>query len=73
MGCRSLLQGNLPNPGTEPASLMSPALTGGFLTTRATWEAPVITMKGHKEKSAKDKVHGTTWEESRYKLPEDLS
>ena len=52
---------------------MSPALTGGFLTTRATWEAPVITMKGHKEKSAKDKVHGTTWEESRYKLPEDLS
>ena len=30
------------------------------LYTRATWEAPVITMKGHKAKSAKDKAHGTT-------------
>ena len=26
---------NLPNPGTEPESLMSPALAGGFFTTRA--------------------------------------
>ena len=26
VGCRSLLQGNLPKPGIEPASLMSPAL-----------------------------------------------
>ena len=25
--------GHLPNPGTEPASLMSPALAGGFFTT----------------------------------------
>ena len=31
-----LLQGNLPNPGIEPRS---PALTGGFFTTHATWEA----------------------------------
>ena len=31
--------GDLPNPGIEPASLMSPALAGGFLTTSATWEA----------------------------------
>ena len=31
--------GNLPDPGTEPESLMSPALAGGFLTTSATWEA----------------------------------
>ena len=30
---------DLPNPGTEPASLMSPALAGGFFTTSATWEA----------------------------------
>ena len=30
--------GDLPDPGTEPKSLMSPALTGGFFTTRATWE-----------------------------------
>ena len=32
--------GNLPNPGIEPASLVSPALAGGFFTTSATWEAP---------------------------------
>ena len=32
--------GDLPYPGIEPMSLMSPALAGGFLTTRATWKAP---------------------------------
>ena len=31
--------GNLPSPGIKPASLVSPALAGGFFTTRATWEA----------------------------------
>ena len=31
--------GDLPDPGTEPVSLMSPALAGGFFTTGATWEA----------------------------------
>ena len=31
--------GCLPNPGTEPKSLMSPALAGGFFTTSTTWEA----------------------------------
>ena len=31
--------GDLPNPGVEPTSLMSPALVGGFFTTSATWEA----------------------------------
>ncbi|CAN0491905.1 unnamed protein product [Rangifer tarandus platyrhynchus] len=34
--------GDLPNPGIEPASLMSPALAGGFFTTSATWEAPPL-------------------------------
>ena len=29
---------DLPNPGIEPVSLMSPALAGGFLTTSATSE-----------------------------------
>ena len=29
----------LPDLGIEPLSLMSPALAGGFFTTRATWEA----------------------------------
>ena len=32
--------GDLPNPGIEPASLMSPALAGGFFTTSATREVP---------------------------------
>ena len=31
--------GDLPNPGIEPVSLVSPALAGGFFTTSTTWEA----------------------------------
>ena len=31
--------GDLPNPGIEPASLISPALVGEFFTASATWEA----------------------------------
>ena len=31
--------GDLPDPGIEPASLMSLALAGGFFTTSTTWEA----------------------------------
>ena len=33
--------GDLPDPGIEPVSLMSPALASGFFTTNATWEAPI--------------------------------
>ena len=33
--------GDLPDPGIEPMSLMSPALADGFFTTSATWEAPI--------------------------------
>ena len=29
---------DLCNPGTEPSSLMSPALAGGFFTTSTIWE-----------------------------------
>ena len=29
--------GDLPDPGIEAASLVSPALAGGFFTTSATW------------------------------------
>ena len=32
--------GDLPDPRIEPASVTSPALTGGFFTTSATQEAP---------------------------------
>jgi len=31
--------GELPDPGTEPPSLMCPALVGGFFTSFS-WEAP---------------------------------
>ena len=34
-----LPSGDLPNPGTAPAPLTSPALAGGFPSTSATWEA----------------------------------
>ena len=30
---------DLPDPGIEPKSLMSPALAGGFFTASTTWEA----------------------------------
>ena len=32
--------GELPDPGMEPASPMSPAFLGRFFTTSTTWEAP---------------------------------
>ena len=32
--------GDLPNPGIEPTSLVSPALAGRFFTTCAPWEFP---------------------------------
>ena len=32
--------GDLPDPGIELTSLMSPELAGRFLTTSATWKAP---------------------------------
>ena len=33
---------DLPNPGIEPVSLMSPALVSVFFTTSATWEAMTV-------------------------------
>ena len=33
------LSGDLPDPGIQPLSLMSPALAGRFFTTSTTWEA----------------------------------
>jgi len=34
----ALPPGDLPEPGTEPTSLTSPLLAGGFFTTSTTWE-----------------------------------
>ena len=39
--------GHLPNPGTEPTSLTSAASAGGFFTTSANWEAPVLLSTYH--------------------------
>ena len=38
--------GHLPDPGIEPASLVSLALAGGFFTASATWEALNFLPKG---------------------------
>ena len=38
-GLPCLPPGDLPDPGIEPESLMSPALAGGLFTASATWEA----------------------------------
>ena len=35
--------GDLPNRGTKPQSLISPALAGRFFTTSVTWDAPATT------------------------------
>ena len=37
--------GNLPEPGTEPVSLVFPALAGGLFTTLPPWEVPSPTSK----------------------------
>ena len=34
--------GNLPDPGIEPMSLVSPALVGGCFTTSTTWKVPFL-------------------------------
>ena len=34
--------GDIPNPGIEPMSLMSPALEGRFFATSTNWEAPKL-------------------------------
>ena len=36
--------GDLPKPGTEPASFMSPALAVEFFTASATWKAQSYSM-----------------------------
>ena len=43
-GLPFLSPGDLPDPGIESTSLMSPVLAGGFSTTSATWEAPVVSV-----------------------------
>ena len=47
--------GDLPNPGTEPMSPVSPALAGVFFATTATWEAEVCSMR---QSQRPDQVQG---------------
>ena len=37
--------GDLPDPGVQHVSLMSPALASGFLTISSTWEAPYLLLR----------------------------
>ena len=47
--------GDLPDPGTEPSSLLSPALAGGFFTT---WEATLYPLASPgKPPSPNSKLH----------------
>ena len=39
--------GDLPDPGTEPTSLTSPLLAGGFFSTCATWEVHLGIMDSY--------------------------
>ena len=41
VACQFLLQGNLPRPTIEPASLMASALACGLFTTSTTWRSEV--------------------------------
>ena len=43
--------GDLPDPGIEPASLLSPALAGGFFITSPTWEALPSVQRFHYAKT----------------------
>ena len=42
--------GDLPHPGIKLSSLTSPALTGGFFTTSATWKAHNLCIKMYNKK-----------------------
>ena len=53
MGCNFLLQGNLPNPGIEPASL---ALAGRFFTTEPLGK-PVLMLVRNKRISGVQRIY----------------
>ena len=44
VGCHFLLQRIVLDPRIKPSSLVCPALTGGFFTSSATWEAPIFPL-----------------------------
>ena len=48
--------GDLPHPVSEPTSLLSLALAGGFFTTSATWEEPQIKDKFDIKTTSQERV-----------------
>ena len=53
--------GDLPDPGMEPMSLLSPALAGRFFTTRATREAPQMIILGSNQESKHSSMHNSVY------------
>ena len=53
--------GDLPGPGIEPTSLMSPALAGRFFTTSITWEAPETNISGLNFRNTTFVVSNASW------------
>ena len=48
---------DLPYPGIEPMSLESSALAGGFFTTSATWEPPILTSVNNICAGQRESIH----------------
>ena len=59
--------GDLPDPGIEPSSTMSPALAGGFFTTSTTWQKYVnhelldIQAGFRKGRGTRDQIANIRW------------
>lgn len=53
--------GDIPDPGMEPMSLLSPALAGTFFTTRATREAPQMIILGSNQESKHSSMHNSVY------------
>jgi len=53
-GLPYLLPGDLPNPGIETVSLITPTLTGEFLPPSSTWEAQQTKMSAKKKKEEEE-------------------
>ena len=60
--------GDLPNPGIEPVSLLSPALAARFFIISATWEAPWASLEAQMVKRLpamqETQVQSLGWEDT---------
>ena len=68
-GLLCLLPGDLPDPGVEPTSLTSPALTGRFFTISTTWEAPHSTSVQFSRSVVSDSLWPDEFQHSRLPCP----